>query len=129
VKICESNRELLLRDLIALTAIQKVYYSGAVLSCPKRKTLFIASASFIIFSILLAIFVVAINTDHDCTGEACSPCTVIKAANYFLNNIKLVILVVLFAVTIVFQIQKFEDHKKFNTCIYSPVILKVRLNT
>jgi len=67
--------------------------------------------------------------DHDCIGEACRPCMVIKAAGYFLNTIKLAAVFVFFAVAKVLLIQRSEKPPQFNTRIYSPIISKVRLNT
>ena len=95
----------------------------------KRKNLFAAFAAFIIFSLIFTMLAMAAIIDHDCTGEACPFCMVIKAAVFFLTNTKLAALFIFFTGTIVFLVQRFEKLLVFTACTYSPIILKVRLNT
>ena len=96
----------------------------------KRKNALAVLAVFVIVSILLTMIALAAVIDHDCIGDGCPFCLVIKAAAYFFNTIKLIALLMFFAAALVFLIQ--TPSKKpvsCNPCICSPVILKVRLNT
>ena len=84
----------------------------------------------VIVSIILTMIALAAVIDHDCIGDGCPFCLVIKAAAYFFNAIKLIALFMFFAAALVFLIQKpSKKPAPYNPCIYSPILLKVRLNT
>ena len=96
----------------------------------KRKNALAVLAMFVIVSILLTMIALAAVIDHECIGDGCPFCMIIKAAAYFFNTIKLIALFLFLAAALAFIIQiPSKKPVPYNPCICSPVILKVRLNT
>jgi hypothetical protein len=96
--------------------------------CPK-KTLFLALAVCMVFSVFFAEVLIAKEHDHDCNGEDCSSCLLIETVNIFLKSLKLEGLTVSLTVGSAFPALSFQKYTAITHCGFSPVTLKVRFNT
>jgi hypothetical protein len=97
----------------------------------KRKILLLTLTACIAFAIFFSETLAAAELDHDCIGEehGCLICLQIEAINNFLKTLKIAGIIVFFAGYLVFSAQTFQRHMGFITYLYSPVALKIRLNT
>jgi len=95
---------------------------------PKRKILFLALAICIAFSVVFTTNFVAVDIDHDCTGESCPYCLLIEAGQNFLKTLK-VIGFLLFTAFLTLFAHIFKRYTGLSAFPLSPVILKVRFNS
>ena len=96
---------------------------------PKRKTLLFALALCIVLPVIFAETLAAASLDHDCImEESCRLCLYIESAHHFLKALKPA------AGNIVYDTANGmfpfpEACTGCANCPYSPIALKVRLNT
>jgi len=66
------------------------------------------------------------NHDHNCIGSECPVCLVIEAGRYFFNTL---MLIVFLSYTALLSFNAFLFILTPHVCAFSPVTLKVRLNS
>jgi hypothetical protein len=96
---------------------------------PNKKILFLALAVCIAFSVVSAETLAAANLGHHCTEEHCIPCLQIEMAKNFLKTLKVVSIVLCFAVLLVIPVLNPQKYTGFNPYLLSPVAQKVRSNS
>jgi hypothetical protein len=96
---------------------------------PNTKILFLALAVCIAFSVVSAETLVAASLDHHCTGENCIPCLQIEAAKNLLKTLKVLSIVLCFAVLLVIPVLNPQKYTGFNPYFLSLVAQNVRSNS
>jgi len=91
--------------------------------------LFLTLAICIIFSVVSTVFLITNNLDHDCIGDSCHFCLIMKTVKNFLNTLKLAGLALFLTFCLVYQIRTHQKYTEYITYFHSPISLKVRCNT
>jgi len=97
------------------------------MSALNKRTLLLALAVCVAFSVVFAENLAAVDIDHDCIGPNCPVCLAVKAGQNLLKTLKFAGSL-LFAVFLTFFAQISKRHIGLNASPLSPIALKVRFN-
>ena len=97
---------------------------------PKRNLLLLALALCLVFSVISAETLIAVNLAHDCADPGCRPCLRIEIARSFLKTLMLAGLALFIIACLAFTALICKNYRGLGAWLpASPILLKVRLNS
>jgi len=95
----------------------------------KSKILILILAICIVVPVVFIEFLSNILLEHDCTSIVCSSCLLIEAVKIFLNTLRFTVIFLCIGIHLMFFIHSFVKNRETISCLFSPILLKVRFNS